>query len=278
MKNPKNTKEITSEQLAWKMRRDAIEMVHATHASHIGAVLSAIDIVAVLYHDIMNVDPEDPEMPERDRFILSKGHAGIAVYTALAECGFFDRKELKKYYTDGSVYSGHVSSKGIPGVELSTGSLGHGVCVACGMALAAKRAGKDHQVYVITGDGECEEGAVWEMALMANRYALSSLTVIVDNNGMQAMGTCAEVMKLGSLADKWKAFGWNTIEVQDGNDHDQLRAAFAERKAEGPNVIIAHTVKGKGISFMENNLLWHYRDPQGEDYDTAVKELEAARP
>lgn len=269
---------MNSEQLAWHMRKDAIEMVHATHASHIGAVLSVIDIVAVLYSDILNVDPKNPKDPKRDRVILSKGHAGISIYAALAECGFIPKEDLKKYYTNGSVYSGHVSSKGVPGVELSTGSLGHGVGVACGLALAGKKAGKKYHVYAIVGDGECEEGSVWETALFANKYNLSNFTVIVDHNRMQAMGFCDDVIALGSLEEKWRAFGWNVITVDNGNSHIELRNAFRSRCENKPNVIIADTIKGKGISFMENNLLWHYRDPQGEYYEEALKELEEKRP
>lgn len=265
-----------SEQLALKVRKDTIEMVHTAHASHIGAVLSVTDILAVLYADILKIDPHMPRMEERDRLVLSKGHAGAAIYAVLAECGFFPVEELKKYYSDGSVYSGHVSAKGVPGAELSTGSLGHGACVACGMALAAKRMHQKHQVYTVVGDGECEEGSIWEMALFAHKYQLDNFTVIVDHNKMQAMGSCEEVIALGSLSEKWKSFGWNVIEVLDGNNHDQLRAAFAERVRRKPNVIIAHTVKGKGISFMEGNLIWHYKDPQGEAYSQAVKELEEA--
>lgn len=265
---------MDSEELARKMRKDTIDMVHTAHASHIGSVLSVIDIIAVLYADILHIDPKEPHMEERDRLVLSKGHAGAAIYAALAECGFFPREELKKYYLDGSVYSGHVSGRGIPGVELSTGSLGHGACVACGMALAAKRMKKKHQVYAIVGDGECEEGSIWEMALFANKYRLDNYTVIIDHNKMQAMGYCEDIIALGSLGRKWNSFGWNVIEAADGNDHNILKAAFAERISEKPNVIIAHTVKGKGISFMEGNLLWHYRDPQGELYERAIKELE----
>ena len=266
---------MDSKELALNMRKDAIDMVNKSHASHIGAVLSVIDIVAVLYSDIMNVNPDNPSMYERDRIVLSKGHAGIAIYTALAECGFIPKAELQKYYTDGSVYSGHVSSKGVPGVELSTGSLGHGAGVACGMALSAKLKNDTYHIYTIIGDGECEEGSIWEMALLANRYKLDNFTVIVDHNKMQAMGDCEEVMALGDLSDKWKAFGWNVIDVEDGNNHEQLREAFDKRVQNKPNIIIANTVKGKGISFMENNLLWHYRDPQGDDYIKAKQELEA---
>ncbi|MCI9610713.1 MAG: transketolase [Eubacterium sp.] len=264
---------MDSKELALRIRRDTIEMVHAAHASHIGSVLSVADMLAVLYTDVLNVDPGFPQMEARDRFVLSKGHAGAAVYAVLAECGFFPVEELKKYYMDGSVYSGHVSGKGVPGVELSTGSLGHGACVACGMALAAKRMHKRHQVYTIVGDGECEEGSIWEMALFAHKYCLDNFTVIVDNNKMQAMGSCEEVIALGSLGEKWGSFGWNVLEVLDGHDHDLLRAAFAGRRKGVPNVIIAHTVKGKGISFMEGSLAWHYKDPQGEAYENAVKEL-----
>lgn len=267
---------MNTKTLAWQIRKDAIEMVHASHASHIGAALSVADIVAVLYGDVAKTFPKNPKSPERDRIVLSKGHAGVAIYAALAETGFFPKSELQKYYTDASVYSGHVSSKGVPGVEFSTGSLGHGVCVACGMALAGKKQNKNFHVYAIVGDGECEEGCVWETAIFANHYKLSNFTVIVDNNKMQAMGTCEDVMSLGSLAEKFRAFGWNVIEV-DGHNHDELKDSLM-MKAERPTAIIAHTVKGKGVSFMENNLLWHYRDPQGEFYEQAIKELEAQKP
>lgn len=269
---------MKSELLAWNMRKDAIEMVHVAHASHIGSVLSVIDILAVLYADILNVNPQNPKMPDRDRVILSKGHAGVAIYAVLAECGFIPKEDLKQYYTDGSVYSGHVSSKGVPGIELSTGSLGHGIGVACGMALAAKKNNKSYKVYAIVGDGECEEGSIWECALFANRYQLSNLIVVIDHNQMQAMGSVEDVLALGSLQDKWKAFGWNVINVEDGNDHNQLKKAFSEVDEKKPNVVIANTIKGKGISYMEGELLWHYRDPQGELYEKAIQELEDKRP
>lgn len=269
---------MNSKELAWNMRKDVLEMVHASHASHIGAILSVIDIIAVLYSDILNVDPKQPQMENRDRLVLSKGHAGAAIYAALAECGFFKKDELKKYYANGSVYSGHVSKTGVAGVELATGSLGHGVCVACGMALAAKRMHHPYQVYAVMGDGECEEGSVWEMALFANRYKLDNFTVLVDHNKMQAMGNCEEVMALRSLAEKWHSFGWNVIEILDGHNHDALQEAFLHRVKHKPNIMIAHTIKGKGISFMEGKLVWHYRDPQGEVYEKAVKELEEAKP
>ena len=259
--------------LANKIRQDAIRMAHRTHASHIGSAMSVADIVAVLYGGVANVFPLDPNNAERDRIVLSKGHAGMAIYAALAETGFFPRSELNRYYMDGSVYSGHVSHKGVPGVELSTGSLGQGVCVACGLALSGKMHRKKYRVYAIIGDGENEEGAVWEMALFAAHQKLSNFTVVVDHNRMQAMGFCDKEAGLTHLAEKWASFGWRVINVPDGNDHSQLIAAFAVQEYEKPTVIIANTIKGKGVSFMENNILWHYRDPQGEFYMTAIREL-----
>jgi len=259
--------------LANRIRQDAIRMAHKTHASHIAAVMSVADIVAVLYGGVAKVFPDNPRSEERDRIVLSKGHAGMAIYAALAETGFFPRSELNKYYTDGSVYSGHVSHKGVSGVEFSTGSLGQGVCVACGMALSGKIRGKTNHVYAIIGDGENEEGSVWEMALMAAHQHLSNFTVIVDHNKMQATGYCDKEVGMNRLSQKWASFGWHVVDVPDGNDHDQLREAFASRKEGLPTVVIANTVKGKGVSFMENNILWHYRDPQGEYYEKAIIEL-----
>lgn len=263
---------MSSEELALKIRKHAIEMTHASHASHIGAILSVTDIVAVLYQDILNIDPKAPKADSRDRLILSKGHAGCAIYAALAEKGFFDKRELDTYYQNGSILSGHVSHKKVPGVEISTGSLGHGIGVAVGMALAAKIDCKTHHVYVILGDGECEEGSVWEAALFAAHHCLDNLTVIVDHNKMQAMGSCKEQMGWQKLESKWKAFGFYTLEC-DGHNHDDLRKTMVLCNSGQPTCIIAHTVKGKGISFMENNLLWHYRDPQNEFYEKALKEL-----
>lgn len=271
---------MTSEQLAWKIRRHGIEMTHISQGSHIGAILSVADIVGVLYNDIARIDPNNPNTPDRDRIILSKGHAGAAIYAALAEKGFFDVEELKTHYADGSRLSGHVSHKGVPGVEFSTGSLGHGLSVAVGMAYAAKKDNKDHNVFVILGDGECDEGSVWEAALMANHYKINNLVAIIDHNKMQSLDFCEETISLSPFADKWKAFGWNVVDI-DGHDHDELREAFdmAKSSSEKPTVIIANTIKGKGISFMENNILWHYRFPhEGEEYDSAVAELKEQMP
>lgn len=271
---------MNSEQLAWLIRRHGVEMTHISHGSHIGAILSVTDIVAVLYNDVANISPENVKDENRDRIILSKGHAGASIYAALAEKGFFDREELKTHYADGSRLSGHVSHKGVPGVEFSTGSLGHGACVAAGMALNAKLDKKPYYTYAIVGDGECDEGSIWEMALFANQFKLNQLVVIVDHNKMQSLDFCENTLSLAPFAEKWKAFGWNVLDI-DGHNHDELRTAFAKAKesADKPTVIIANTVKGKGISFMEFDILWHYRFPhEGEEYDGALKELHAAMP
>lgn len=270
---------MTSNQLAWLIRRHGIEMTHLSGGSHIASILSVADIVGVLYSDVLHFDPRDPKKPDRDRFILSKGHAGAAIYAALAEKGFFDVEQLKTHYQNGSILSGHVSHKGVRGVEFSTGSLGHGLPVAAGMAQAAKLDGKNHYVYVVMGDGECDEGSVWEAALYANHYQLNHLVAIVDHNKMQSLDFCENTLKLSPFADKWKSFGWNVLDI-DGHDHDALRDAFDQAKrSDHPTVIIANTVKGKGISFMEFDILWHYRFPhEGWEYDDALKELHAAMP
>lgn len=267
--------------LAWLIRRHGLEMTHLSRGSHIGAIFSLAEIMATLYTGVLNVNPADPAMPERDRLILSKGHAGAAVYAALAERGFFPVEELKTHYANGSRLSGHVSHKGVPGVEFSTGSLGHGLPAAAGMALGAKKDHAPWRVYCVLGDGECDEGAVWEAALQARQFALDNLIAVVDFNRMQSLDFCENTLALEPFADKWRAFGWRAIEA-DGHDVDALRAAFDEAKGNlgggQPTVVIAKTVKGKGVSFMENNILWHYRTPQGEEYEAALRELEAQRP
>ena len=266
--------------LAWLIRRHGLEMTHISRGSHIGAIFSVAEIMAVLYARILHVDPTDPKMPDRDRLILGKGHAGASVYAALAERGFFPVEELGTHYANGSRLSGHVSHKGIPGVEFSTGSLGHGLAVAAGMALAAKMDKKPYHVFAVLGDGECDEGSVWEAALQAHQYRLDNLIAVVDHNRMQSLDYCENTLALEPFADKWRAFGWKAVEV-DGHDTDALEKALTDAKNDRcgqPHVIIAVTTKGKGVSFMENNILWHYRTPQGEEYDAALKELEAQRP
>lgn len=270
---------MTSEQLAWKIRRHGIEMTHLSGGSHIGAIMSVADIVAMLYAEVMNYKVDEPEWDGRDRFILSKGHAGASIYAALAESGFFDVEELKTHYANGSRLSGHVSHH-MPGVDFSTGSLGHGLSAGAGMAYAAKKDKKNHMVYVVLGDGECDEGSVWEAALFANHFRLDNLVAIVDHNHMQSLDTCENTLELEDFGTKWNAFGWNVIEI-DGNNHDELREAFSKTKELNgrPTVVIANTIKGKGVSFMENDILWHYRFPhEGKEYDGALKELHAAMP
>lgn len=268
---------MNSTHLAWKIRRHAIEMTHVSGGSHIGAVLSVADILAVLYADILHFHPEDPKWADRDRFILSKGHAGIAQYAALAECGFYPIAELGTYYRNNSRLSGHVSHL-VPGVELSTGSLGHGLGVAVGMAIAARQDKRHHRIYCVLGDGECNEGSVWEAAQAAAHYGLDNLVAIVDNNNLQSLDFCPRTQHSGPLSGKWHSFGWNVLEV-NGHDHHQLRSALTEMGSESPTVIIAHTVKGYPVPFMENNILWHYRYPHdGWEYDQAVTALHGCKP
>jgi transketolase len=261
--------------LAARIRRHALHMTSLGGSSHIGSILSMTDIVAVLYGAVLRVDPSDPAWPARDRFILSKGHAGAGVYAALAERGFFPVETLAQHYRDGSNLSGHVSHKGIPGVELSTGSLGHGLSVGAGMAYGAKLDGRTHRVVVLLSDGECDEGSNWEAILFAAHHRLSNLCAVVDYNKIQSLKPVAETLALEPFADKWRAFGWHVVEA-DGHDHDELLAAFAEaaRTSDQPTCVIAHTVKGKGVPFMEHSVLWHYRTARGDEFDAALEALD----
>ena len=256
-------------------------MTHLSGGSHIGAILSVADIIAVLYADVLKYDPEKPEWEDRDRMILSKGHAGASIYAALAESGFFPTEELKTHYQNDSRLSGHVSHH-LPGVDFSTGSLGHGLSAGAGMAYALKKDGKSQRVYVVLGDGECDEGSIWEAALFANHFRLNNLVAVVDHNHMQSLDFCENTLELEDFGSKWKAFGWNVIEI-DGNSHEKLKAAFrqAKEKTDGhrPTVIIANTIKGYGVKFMQNDILWHYRFPHdGWEYDCAVNELHKIKP
>ena len=264
--------------LAWLIRRNGLEMTHLSRGSHIGSVLSVAEIIAVLYARVLNVDPKEPKKPDRDRLILSKGHAGSAVYAALAETGFFPVEQLKTHYANGSILSGHVSHKGVPGVEVSTGSLGHGLGVGTGMALGAKMDGAQWRTYVVLGDGECDEGSVWEAALQAAQYRLDRLIAVIDYNHMQSLATVDETLRLEPFEQKWKDFGWNAMSV-DGHDTDALMKAFDWAKENAgsrkPSVILAHTVKGKGVSFMENQAGWHGKAPNDEQFAQARAELEA---
>ncbi len=264
---------MTVEELAKRIRIHVLEMTSRGQSSHIGSAFSIADIMAVLYHNVMRINPEDPKDPSRDRFILSKGHAGACVYAVLAEVGYFSTEDLKKHYQDGSNLSGHVSHKGVPGVEISTGSLGHGLSIAAGMAYAAILDGARHRVFALLSDGECDEGSNWEAILFASHFGLCNLTAIVDYNKIQSLAAVADTIALEPFCDKWASFGWAVSEV-DGHSHSALSEALSTRNSEKPNVVIAHTTKGKGVSFMENSVLWHYRTAQGEEYKNALKELQ----
>ncbi len=263
---------IDTEGLAARLRRHVVTMCSTGGSSHVGSCLSVADIVAVLYGGVLRVDPADPKWPGRDRFILSKGHAGACVYAALAERGFFPATQLVHHYRNGSAFSGHVSHKGVPGVEISTGSLGHGLGIGAGMALQLRRAGGDQRVYVVLSDGECDEGSNWEAILFAAHHRLANLCAVIDYNKLQSLGPVADTIGLEPFADKWRAFGWAVTQV-DGHDHAALARAFAARE-DRPICIIADTVKGRGVSFMENQVLWHYRSPQGDELAAALAELD----
>ena len=262
-------------ELAKRVRKHALMMTSRANASHIGSSLSSIDVLAMLYGKVMRYDPTKPEWPERDRFIMSKGHACSAVYAVLAESGFIGHDWLDTYCQDGARLAGHVTHTGVPGVEVSTGSLGHGLSLGAGMALALKRDGKPQRVFVVISDGECDEGSVWEAALFAPHHKLDNLTVVVDYNKIQSLGRVKEVIDLDPLVDKWRAFGWGAVEL-NGHDLTALDGAFASLPFEPgrPSCIVAHTVKGKGVSFMEDKLKWHYSAPKGDELTQALAEVE----
>lgn len=259
--------------LAASIRRQTLRMVHHANASHVGTCLSMADILAVLYGAVLRYRAEEPQWRDRDRLILSKGHGAAALYAVLAACGFFPAQWLDHYADDGSPLLGHASHH-VPGVEFSTGSLGHGLPVGCGIALAGKRAQQDYYTYVLLSDGEMDEGSVWEALLFAPQHRLDRLVAIIDHNKIQSFGTVEEVLSLAPLGDKLRAFRWDVVEV-DGHDHDALRAAMVglPRHAGQPTAVIAHTVKGKGVSFMEHQLAWHYKSPNSEQLAAALGEL-----
>ncbi|MCC7418400.1 MAG: transketolase [Acidobacteria bacterium] len=260
---------------ARQIRAESLRMVHRARSSHIGGALSVADIVAVLYGGVLRHDPRRPDWPERDRFFLSKGHACVAVYAALALRGFFPVEELATFYQDGSRLAGHITA-GVPGVEASTGSLGHGLAIACGVALGLHRDRSAARVFAVLSDGECDEGSTWEAALFAPHHRLDNLVAIVDYNKIQSMGTVKETLDLEPFAEKWRAFGWNVREI-DGHDVSAIEAALSAPPEGGrPTCAIAHTVKGRGVSFMEGRLLWHYRPPSDEELVRALEEIAGA--
>lgn len=262
--------------IANRVREHALEGVYTAQAGHPGGSLSIADVLTYLYFEVMNVDPKDPKNPDRDRFVLSKGHTAPALYGTLAERGFFPVEDCKTFRNINSYLQGHPDMKKVPGVDMSTGSLGQGVCVAGGMALAAKLDNKDYRVYSILGDGELEEGQVWEQAMFAPHYKLDNFTIFVDNNGLQIDGDITKVMNPTPIDKKFEAFGWNVITV-NAHDYNDLERAVNEAKAcKGkPTAVIMKSVKGKNVSFMENQAAWHGSAPNKEQYEQAIAELEA---
>lgn len=263
------------QELARTIRKHTLVMTNQGKSSHIGSNFSIAELLAVLYKRILRVDPSNPQWTERDRFILSKGHACAALYAVLAECGFFPVEWLETFYQNGSRLAGHATHTSAPGIEVSTGSLGHGLSIATGMALAAKRDHRPHRVFALLSDGECDEGSTWEPVLFAAHHRLDNLVTIVDYNKIQSLGRVEEVINLEPFADKWRSFGWAVHEI-DGHDVDTIETTLSQLPFElgRPSCVIAHTVKGKGVSFMEDKLLWHYRSAQGEEFETAMTELE----
>jgi transketolase len=263
------------QELATRIRRHVLEMTHRARSSHVGSSLSMADILAVLYGRVLRIKPEDPRWPERDRFILSKGHGAAAVYAALAERGFFSVKELETFYQNGSALAGHITHTGVAGVEASTGSLGHGLAMGCGMALAGKRDACDYRVFVMLSDGECDEGSTWESALFAPHHQLDNLVVIIDYNKIQSLDRVEHTLALEPFREKWKAFGWSVHEI-DGHDLGEIEATLSAVPFEKarPSCVIAQTTKGKGVSFMEDSVFWHYQSPNTEELHRALQELE----
>jgi transketolase len=261
---------------ATRIRLRDLRMVYEAGLGHIGGEFSAIDILTTLYFGVLRYDPSRPDDPGRDRFVLSKGHSAAALYVTLAEAGYFDPAELSTFQGELSRLGGHPDRTKLPGVETNTGPLGHGLPVAVGIALAAKLSGAGYRTFVLTGDGELQEGSMWEAAMAAGHYGLDGLTVIVDRNGLQQGDRTESTVRLEPLADKWRAFGWNVREV-DGHDHAALLSILGDGPAEPgrPDCVIAHTQKGHGVSFISDQVGWHHHVPTAEEYARAVAELQA---
>lgn len=267
-------KEIT--ELAMNIRRQVLRMTHRARSCHVGSCFSMADLLAVLYSGVLQVRSSEPNWPARDRLIVSKGHAVAAVYAVLAEKGFIPGEKLESFYQDGSTMPGHVTASSVPGIELSTGSLGHGLAVACGMAFAAAVDGNSYRIFALLSDGECDEGSTWESVLFAPHHHLDNLIAIVDYNKIQSLARTDEILSLEPFAAKWRAFGWSVREV-DGHDVAQIYEALATVPWNNgrPSCMVAHTIKGKGVSFMEDSVLWHYRPPDAVELERALAELEA---
>ena len=264
---------MDSLQLSMQARISSLQMVHNASASHIGSALSIIDILSVLYSSYMYIDANNPEMVDRDRFILSKGHACVAVYSILAECGFFEKEKLLDYGKNGSILMNHISHK-VPGVEFSTGSLGHGLPFGVGKALYAKINKYKWKTFVLLSDGEMQEGSNWEAFMFAAYHNLDNLIVIIDYNNLQSLKTVDETLSILPIDEKLESFGWNVLEV-DGHDHNDLEKTLIKTSntSKKPNLVIAKTIKGKGVSFMENKVEWHYKSPSSEELNIAISEI-----
>lgn len=261
-------------QISKEIRKTILKMMYESKAAHIGSCLSCADILTVLYFKILRINPKKPLAETRDRFLLSKGHAVAALYAVLAKRGFFPEELLNTYYQDGSRLPGHSTRNTVPGIEVSTGSLGHGLSMGAGLALATKKDGGAHRVFVLMSDGECETGSIWEAALFSAHHKLDNLVGIVDHNKLQACGRIEDILNLKPLNEKWRSFGWSVREI-NGHDLSEIESIFSKIPFEKgkPNLVIAHTIKGKGVSFMENNFEWHFKNLDKEKYEQALKEL-----
>lgn len=257
------------------IRKSVIGMTHRSKSSHVGSCLSACDILYTLYFKILKMDPQNPGKNDRDKFILSKGHASAALYATLAERGFYSKDLLNGFYVDGGTLPGHLDMRAVPGIEASAGSLGHGLSIGIGMALANKNSGNPGRVFVLLGDGECNEGSVWEAVMLAATLQLENLTAIVDFNKLQGFGRTHEVINQANMAERWRAFGWDAHEA-NGHNIAEMERIFNLPQA-NPKVLIAHTIKGKGICFMEDKLEWHYKSPNDDQCQAALKELDGTK-
>lgn len=262
------------ENKAIDIRHDVLNMIYTAKAGHPGGSLSAVEVVTTLIFHVMNIDPQNPDWPDRDRFVLSKGHACPVLYAALAERGFFDREILNTLRQYHSILQGHPDMNKVPGLDMTAGSLGNGLSAGLGMALSAKHKGQDYMTYVMLGDGECQEGMVWEAAMAASHYHLNNLVAIVDCNGVQINGWVNDIMREEPFADKWKAFGWNVIDIDGHSIREVLTALHEARTMRSPTVILARTVKGKGVSFMEDQAAWHGAAPNAEQLAQAMEDIE----
>lgn len=264
-------------EIAKEIRKKTYQIAHFAGGGHLGAAFSMVELVSVLYFgNVLKYNPKEPLWEDRDRFILSKGHACYALYATLAKAGYFKEDELKSVGKPNSYFGGHPKMKEVPGVEASTGALGHGLSFGIGIALANKIDNRNSHTYVLLGDGECQEGSIWEGALSAPTFQLDNLTVIIDHNKLQAMDKIENIVKMNSFSEKWKSFGWNIEEI-DGHNIDEIFQALTKRTVNMPTLIVAHTIKGKGVSFMENVPIWHYRMPNEEELVILMRELGLTR-